>query len=501
MPKYTEFTINVPDEVDVMAQDIISASEKLQTSNIEMYVQTQGISNSLDIIQQAKIFNNPKIAESISNRGPEDINTVYGKAEIISSASNKSSKEKELAIENIAKNYEYRSEKDSNRIFSLNLVIDGKEVKLEKLNETILHYYNTKDFNDYALEKPGSELYPSSPKLNKVTMDMVIDYLQETKNVEFSKKQRNFLRTQWNQASITGTPAAIIASGNIDENGLPPTVVEQDETFTFENGQLVKLQHHMLLQNRDENQSGNISTNVDVSHLRGEKSEQNPKLNYEDWIPQNTGKVSIQYNSDDDLSMEIDHSIVIAMGKNISGKEAAYLLSDLEFEEEPEENIEQPSLKPSISIEPKQNIFQKIRSRVNNIISNAKANIENITISIGKFLNSLTIKKDKSKNSDITPTNHPEDPISSKTQNITSKEVTQETPISSLKETKQVKPKIPTEAYKQQLAELVKTLPSKKKSLFNPEPSKISSTNIISPPERRNSIARNTSNRSISRAQ
>lgn len=413
MPKYTEFTMNIPEGVDTMAQDMMSASNSMVTDPVSaslddlyMSIQTKTMSNTLDIIQQHKIFSDPNTANSIAKRNSGDLDTIYGKAELL--LSKNSLEEKENLKEEIANNYKKASSHNSKNLPTIIIEVDGKKTELENLKKSILHYYNTKNFNDHALGNPGSESYPSDPLLTELTMDLMVDYLQDTQDVEISKEQRNFLRTQWNNSNITSSASNFLSTGY---SGLYLEPKKETQTFVFKNKKLVGLQSTQEQEDLDKTKSSTINVNADISHLRGEKSEQNPNLSNDDWIPQNSGRISIQYSSDNGLAIEVDDSIVKAMGKNISGK-VAHQSPKLNQEEQPdlisnEVKEEQDINSPTFQSKP--NFLEKIMSKIDNFISNIKVKIKKVFYN--KSNSQTTNEETKALNTDAPTKNIEKKPI------------------------------------------------------------------------------------------
>ena len=161
MPLFSEFSINFP--------------EKLET-------QVASLNESLDIIQQDRLFTDSSFVKSTAVREAGAITSVYGKA--LKLAQSQTELDHHQAIQEIADSYKDLSNLDAKQINSLRLVINTNEIRIDNFAQLVLDHHN--------------RIYAEKHKINP-TMDMVADYLQDEYKLKISTKQRNFLRTQWNQ--------------------------------------------------------------------------------------------------------------------------------------------------------------------------------------------------------------------------------------------------------------------------------------------------------------
>jgi hypothetical protein len=195
----------------------------------------------------------------------EDIESIYGKAA--------------QALTNpqeVIKTYISHSDIDAERIQNLRLNIDGKTIQISNIAEQVAQKYN----------KP-------------VTMDRILRYLKSEHQIIISQAQSNFLRTQWNQASIQGASATFLG-------GFPSGTVsfkDQDRpschVFNFNaKEELVNTQYiSNIVDIADNQKTGVFTTTADISNLIGIDDIFAP---INSWLPKYAPKtVSIDYKSND----------------------------------------------------------------------------------------------------------------------------------------------------------------------------------------------------------
>ncbi len=273
MPLFSEFSINFP--------------EKLET-------QVASLNESMDIIQQDRLFTDSSFVKSTAAREAGAITSVYGKA--LKLAQSRTELDHHQAIQEIADSYKDLSNLDAKQINSLRLVIDTNEIRINNFAQLVLDHHN--------------RIYAEKPKINP-TMDMVADYLQDEYKLKISTKQRNFLRTQWNQMNIAGLSVLL-------QNLKPAN--EQFSSFIFKDKKLVATKFTTVIEQKADGKSGNLTLTADLKALQGGASEQNPPLIPENWIPHNRAQISINYKSNNGLTLEISEDVIKSLRGNFAEK-------------------------------------------------------------------------------------------------------------------------------------------------------------------------------------
>ncbi len=277
MPKFTQFSINFPED-------------------LEPVTKAASLNESLSVIQQDKLFSDPAFAKSVVTRGSGSLESIYGKAARLTEG--KTEQDHHQAIQEIADSYRDQSNLDAKQINSLRLIIDNEEIKLNNFAKLVLSHHNL--------------TYATKPKA-KPTMDMVVDYLQDEYMLKISTEQRNFLRTQWNQTNITGLSTPLQTTNNI---------AEQFNSFTFEKGKLLATKFTTVIEQATGDKSGDMTVTANLKALQGKSSEQNPPLIPENWIPHNSAKISIDYRSNNGLALEVNKDLVNTLQGHFTGKPA-----------------------------------------------------------------------------------------------------------------------------------------------------------------------------------
>lgn len=295
-----ELALNLKDALKdrELSEDEIFAISKEQ-------VAAEFAANTVNILQQSEMFHDKNLAMDIASLSPDS------SEEGISGKARKLLVSPETAKEELAKIYEDRSNTDSPRIVKM---------RLEFLNN------NNKKINFTEIKELSKEvaIYNNLQKddqvdLSQVTMDMVVDYLQEQHKVEISTQQRNFLRTQWNQGSIQGSRALLTP----DLESKARATKDKDSAghcFVFKNNKLQNTQYSETFHEVDEDaqiletDKAVSKVTADISHLAGETSPNKPTLSTEDWLPQNKANVTVSYKSSGNLPTSISQDFIDAIG-------------------------------------------------------------------------------------------------------------------------------------------------------------------------------------------
>lgn len=333
MPIYTEFLIDFSKVEENAAQNLLSIRDKISGSDQIASIQAESLSQSLDILQQDRIFADRTFAQSVSTRSDtEEMKSIYGKAKEAHN-SNK--------LDEIAETYQMQSNSDARRFSKLELIIDGSTTTINEIATTALSHHN--------------EITHSHKTTEDISIDMIADYLQDTQNIAISEKQRNFLRTQWNQMSVTGIIGTLQATGAVDHSSLLTTEInrnEQHNIFVIKKGKLISAQYSATATEiKGSSKSGTFRVTADLSNLAGERSENNPNLKPEDWLPKNKAKISLLYISENGLGMRIAKPIAkVLKVKNPKGSNLSKLKQQalrLFFSEKKEKGPEPTQTKSS----------------------------------------------------------------------------------------------------------------------------------------------------------
>lgn len=169
MPTYTEYLIDFSKVNENTAQDLLSVRSQTEHTDISASMQAQSLSETTDILNQNKIFTDDNFAQNVSKRGSEEsrLSSIYGKAQQYKN--NKAE---------IVDSYREQSNKEAQRFTKLNLIIDGKTTSIERVAEEALEHHNSNNTPLKAKED--------------ITMDMIVDYLQDKHKIQISVAQRNF---------------------------------------------------------------------------------------------------------------------------------------------------------------------------------------------------------------------------------------------------------------------------------------------------------------------
>lgn len=288
------------------------------------------ILDSIDLINQCEMFSNNAVATEISSHSsilrPKDvymqnakiasddpeyaigsIGGIHGKARLLLS----NGEDVRIAL---AQEYKKTSDKDANRITSTELIfLDSNDkiknsIKIDVLSQAVIDYFSQQ----------------KEQNVQEATMDMIADYLQEEYNMSISYEQRNFLRTQWNQASVQGFTGVFHLDGNIPG---AERLLDRNKnicSFVFKENQLQSLKFSQSFSQTDSERNiiegapqSVAQVTADISHLVGLSSTNNPELRTEDWLPKNKAKVTLNYKSAGNLSTRtINQDIINAIGPN-----------------------------------------------------------------------------------------------------------------------------------------------------------------------------------------
>jgi hypothetical protein len=303
MPEYYQYEIAIPKD----SHNLASALYNLKTSKVQTSFQTNLLSKSLDLIEQRRLYSDNDFRSTVAARDAKnitksieelDLESIYGKAEALGRNS-PDIKDK------IAQKHKYQSYADANRIDTIKLNIDGKELVIKNAAKNALTYHNQK--------------YASSEQ-NTCTMDMIVDYLQDNYKVEVSEAQRHYLRTQWNQMSDIGSDTPLYSTVREDGSFTCVDSKDSNHTFVIENAKLVAMEYVTLVKNKVrkdddiilDGNSGVSSVRADLNgdEFQGQKSQSNPQnLITADWLPKNAAQISIKYRSDN-LSLNLEEELV-----------------------------------------------------------------------------------------------------------------------------------------------------------------------------------------------
>jgi hypothetical protein len=303
MPEYYQYQIAIPKDSHKLA----SALYNLESSNFQTSLQASMLSKSLDLIEQRRLYSDNNFRSTVAGRDAKNItksteelnlDSIYGKAEALGRNSPD-------IKDQIAQKHKYQSDADANRIDTIKLNIDGKELVIKNAATNALTYHNQK--------------YSSSEQ-STCTMDMIVDHLQGSYKVEVSEAQRHYLRAQWNQMSDIGSDTSLYSTLREDGSLISADSQASNHTFVIENAKLVAMEYVTLVKNKVRKDDGIIldgnsgfsSVRADLSgvEFQGQKSRSNPQnLTTEDWLPKNAAQISIKYRSDN-LSLNLGEELV-----------------------------------------------------------------------------------------------------------------------------------------------------------------------------------------------
>lgn len=224
--------------------------------------QVESVIDTVNQIRQNSILQNPAaFLEQTAELGRniKSKENIYGKAASITENR-----------ESVAKAYQEISGKDIRDLDTLTVNINGTKIR-----------------ENNVIEKAGSP----------PTIDKVINYLEKTYKVQVSPAQRNFLRTQWNQASVVGAASMFylgfpVTSASFKDQNHPPY-----HMLNFgADGKLMSAQYVAnIVAIEDDQKTGVFTTTADISNLKDLVSSEDDK-----WIPQHApNSVSVNYRSND----------------------------------------------------------------------------------------------------------------------------------------------------------------------------------------------------------
>lgn len=321
---FQEFSITFdPQNLQKLSRQISSIpNNEIETDD---QIQIESVAGMVNLIQQNSIINNEDLAKITAKQAQperlESIRNIYGKAANI--RSNKAE---------IAEDYKENSDKDAHRSH-IKIQLDNKDpILIQDLQEQTIKLYNEK----YKENKQGDE----------VTIDMIVDFIQSEYKVGISDRQRNFLRSQWNQSGLTGAAETIVDPG-ISSYLKEPFAAKNNKTeiYIFKNGNLDSVK--TILEKNGvgtfEGKSGlttvtaDLSNLIDPNHSLSKKEIPNDK-----YLPLHDAKsISISYKSENGLNCAIHTDILNAFkeNSNFEGKDLTkkhdffgeFILSFLQF--------------------------------------------------------------------------------------------------------------------------------------------------------------------------
>ena len=328
MPNFDNFTIELdPSKLAGLSSKIDSASRPdvaVRDRYADDAIQLRTVSDTINLVQQPKLIQtalqDPTSTAVIAaqadardtylqndDKTTDSLENIYGKTASVHADKTK-----------VAQAYKARSDADANRFENLTLELDDQKITITDLVQKAADLHNT--------------TYGVSIVKKDVTMDMIVDYIQETHQVSISEKQRNFLRSQWDQASLQGMGGSFTAPGIRDQNGnassMPDPNDKRTDFFIFKDGKLhsVKVSESIIGFGGLEGKSGKSSVTADISNLAGPASKSKPTRSAEDYLPEHAPKsVSINYESKDGLACSIHPDIhqPITEHAKFEGKEAS----------------------------------------------------------------------------------------------------------------------------------------------------------------------------------
>lgn len=304
MPIFSEFNINL--SPSSLKRDFSNSLIQAYASQADSYsldaIQAKSYAESINLTQQTSILSSEVYTKSLAAQATaidadqENISNIYGKSALFKSDPNK-----------VSENYQLNSLKDSTRMHKLSLEINGKTVNEHNLVHDSLAHYN-------------QHFKPSPLKTDKeVDIGMIADFLQDKYKVSISAEQKNFLRSQWNQASLPGIAGSLTttgirdASGNISSSADPlhPKV----ERFIFKEGKLHTLEvtEKIIGFGNLKGKTGFSVVSADISNLSSQTpSKPESSVSAEAFLPKTNAKsISISYSSTDlhcTLSPEVTKS-------------------------------------------------------------------------------------------------------------------------------------------------------------------------------------------------
>jgi hypothetical protein len=256
MKEFYSFNLTIdPQNCDALSQNMSHKTKDEVTGEpAEHLDQIEGVMNTSNQIQQAEIFRDDEIRASIItqservNKDTTSLRNIYGKAENFSSNEEK-----------VANEYKKQSNTDAPRFGDVELNIDGKTFKEKKLPETVAKKYGI--------------------ELGEVSMTHITSYLQEKYEVSISNAQKNFLNTQWDQASVRGASATFSLTGfpqndecivGNDRNKPSHNVFNFNKDRQLENVQYTYnvINIHTMEMPEKDKQTGTFSTTADISNLQ-----------------------------------------------------------------------------------------------------------------------------------------------------------------------------------------------------------------------------------------
>lgn len=285
MKEFYSFNVTFnPQNSTNLSEDLATQYDELKIkyqNQSETLIQVDSTIDTANQIQQDFILNRPQVVinqAKILGKNLEDTETIYGKA-----AQTISNRQK------VVETYMSHSDIDAARIQNLALNIDDRTISIDNLAEQVAKKYN-----------------------QPATMDRILGYLKDEYKVVISPAQSNFLRTQWNQASIQGASTIFLG-------GFPACTVSFEDqnrpsyhVFNFNaRRELVNTQYvSNIVDVRDNEKTGVFTTTADVSNLIGIGT---GLLPINPWLPEHAPKtVSIDYKSSDiicNLAPEVHQSM------------------------------------------------------------------------------------------------------------------------------------------------------------------------------------------------
>ncbi len=297
MPKYTDFQIELdPSNLFNLSTEL--HSKESSAKDFSSQIQLESFAETVNLVTQTSLYKDPNFrekvisqAESKKNLNEESLTSIYSKAKAYD----------QNQQQNIEESYRSISIADTDRLSKLHLVKDGVEVVIEDLGSKVANHHPKRD--------------PSE----KITMDMVVNYLQDQHNVSISEEQRNFLRSQWNQSGPLGSASSITDTGFFQDGQIiamvePDPAKKRVDYFHFEKGKLtyVEVKSSIVEITDSQPKKATSAVKADLSNLvSSEKSQSIIEPDKNDYLPKfNPNKITISYFSKDGIGCEISEDIV-----------------------------------------------------------------------------------------------------------------------------------------------------------------------------------------------
>jgi hypothetical protein len=287
MPKFRKFKMSFnPSENDynilkTELMDVLAASDL--NSNF-VGTQSRSFAESIEIVTQARLSVNPSstIKNAVKLDGYKEKQSEYLRKEFLKNSKNIGKDEALEAVtrvidsieniygkaacynegkeENLAKEYERKSNRDAAGFGLLKIIKDGRSISIDNLSSEVAKHFSKEAIN--------------------ITMNDIIGYLKNEFEVVITDKQANFLRSSWNQASLQGlTESMILPSVKYDQDSelLRSDNDSREQSFIFSGSQLEKIQMKQNIILYDNNtieqlQTAELKVEIDISNLKEDAS-------------------------------------------------------------------------------------------------------------------------------------------------------------------------------------------------------------------------------------